>query len=124
MAQKNSINGKGKEKVLFCSQNFKTTLCICTYVLGKSSHEDDSKINTNEIVIYEDQRLPKSLRAYTKNGLAYFLIANLLTGCVNMTIRTIDYSNCPAVLILLAYCYVLHSIFMWCFDHKVCLKFW
>ncbi|KAM4058554.1 GWT1 domain-containing protein [Hirsutella rhossiliensis] len=43
------------------------------------------------------------LRAYNRNGLAIFLLANLLTGLVNMTVHTLDVSAATTMGILLAY---------------------
>ncbi|PTB37492.1 Glucosaminyl phosphatidylinositol (GlcN-PI) nositol acylation protein [Trichoderma asperellum] len=43
------------------------------------------------------------LKAYNRNGLAVFLIANLLTGLVNMTIPTLDATPVQAMGILMAY---------------------
>jgi phosphatidylinositol glycan class W len=43
------------------------------------------------------------IRAYNRNGLAVFLLANLLTGLVNMTFRTLDASPAATIGILVAY---------------------
>ena len=43
------------------------------------------------------------LSAFNSNGLAIFLIANLLTGVVNLSINTLDASNAKAIVMLLAY---------------------
>lgn len=43
------------------------------------------------------------VRAYNRNGLASFLIANLLTGLVNMTINTLEVTPLITVSILIAY---------------------
>ncbi|KAK3393823.1 GWT1-domain-containing protein [Podospora didyma] len=43
------------------------------------------------------------LRAYNRNGLAIFLLANLLTGLVNMTVPTLDVGPMATVGILVAY---------------------
>lgn len=50
------------------------------------------------------------LRSFNKNGLAVFLIANLLTGLVNMTVPTLHVGPIPAVGILLGYAAVLTGI--------------
>ncbi|KAJ0122236.1 hypothetical protein J7T55_002748 [Diaporthe amygdali] len=52
----------------------------------------------------------KVLRAYNRNGLAVFLIANLLTGLVNMTVPTLDVGPVVSVGILVAYSAVLTSV--------------
>ena len=43
------------------------------------------------------------MRAFNQNGLAIFLIANLLTGLVNLTMNTLDMSSLGAMCILIAY---------------------
>ncbi|KAM0329343.1 hypothetical protein ACHAQA_004649 [Verticillium albo-atrum] len=43
------------------------------------------------------------VRAYNRNGLALFLLANLLTGLVNMTVPTLDVGPPAAMGILIAY---------------------
>ncbi|CAM1504492.1 Fc.00g020830.m01.CDS01 [Cosmosporella sp. VM-42] len=43
------------------------------------------------------------IRAYNRNGLALFLLANLLTGLVNMTFRTLEATPVVAMGILVAY---------------------
>lgn len=43
------------------------------------------------------------LRAYNRNGLAIFLVANLLTGLVNMTINTLEATPWVTMAILIAY---------------------
>ncbi|KAH9893065.1 GWT1-domain-containing protein [Xylariomycetidae sp. FL2044] len=43
------------------------------------------------------------LRAYNRNGLAVFLLANLMTGLVNMTVPTLDVGPAGAMGILIAY---------------------
>ncbi|OAA68809.1 GWT1-like protein [Cordyceps fumosorosea ARSEF 2679] len=45
----------------------------------------------------------KLMRAFNRNGLGLFLVANLLTGLVNMTVPTLDVSPAAAMAILLAY---------------------
>ncbi|KAI0976552.1 GWT1-domain-containing protein [Xylaria arbuscula] len=47
------------------------------------------------------------LRAYNRNGLALFLIANLLTGLVNMTVPTLDVGLAASMGILVGYATVL-----------------
>ena len=49
------------------------------------------------------QASSKIMQAFNKNGLVIFLIANLLTGLVNMSMNTLDMSNIAAMGILMAY---------------------
>ncbi|CAJ2500684.1 Uu.00g035370.m01.CDS01 [Anthostomella pinea] len=50
------------------------------------------------------------LRSYNRNGLAIFLVANLMTGLVNMTVPTLDVGPIGAMGILVGYAAVLTSI--------------
>ena len=50
-----------------------------------------------------DTATSRVLRAYNRNGLAIFLVANLLTGLVNMTVRTLNVSPIVTMGILLGY---------------------
>ena len=50
-----------------------------------------------------DAATSKVLRAMNRNGLAVFLIANLLTGLVNMTVPTLDVTPVVTMGIMLAY---------------------
>ncbi|KAK9449170.1 GWT1-domain-containing protein [Limtongia smithiae] len=57
-------------------------------------------------VRYEDS-VPRGLQAVNENGLAVFLLANLLTGAVNLSINTLEIRNIEALLVLIAYAAVL-----------------
>ena len=62
------------------------------------------------------------LQAFNRNGLAIFLIANLLTGLVNLTVPTIHVSHGVAMGILVTYMAILCSIAL-VLDHwNVSLK--
>ncbi|KAH6692644.1 GWT1-domain-containing protein [Plectosphaerella plurivora] len=50
------------------------------------------------------------LRAYNRNGLAVFLLANLLTGLVNMTVPTLDVGPAQTMAILIAYSATLTGV--------------
>ena len=47
------------------------------------------------------------LRVFNTNGLAIFLVANLLTGLVNLTLNTLDTSALGAMVVLITYAAVL-----------------
>ncbi|KXT05776.1 hypothetical protein AC578_1026 [Pseudocercospora eumusae] len=68
----------------------------------------------------ERQRIQEAtsrvMKAYNRNGLAVFLIANLLTGLVNMTMPTIFMGDVPAMAVLVSYMAVLTTIAL-ALDH-------
>ncbi|OAX78689.1 hypothetical protein ACJ72_06999 [Emergomyces africanus] len=65
----------------------------------KSSEEERSRFATSRI-----------MRAFNGHGLAIFLIANLLTGAVNMGINTLDADKGTAMAILVAYAALLTGV--------------
>lgn len=50
------------------------------------------------------------LRAFNRNGLAIFLVANLLTGLVNLTLPTLRMGDLGAMAVLIAYIGVLAAV--------------
>ncbi|KAL2136502.1 hypothetical protein VTI74DRAFT_3327 [Chaetomium olivicolor] len=57
-----------------------------------------------------DTATSRVVRAYNRNGLAVFLLANLLTGLVNMTVPTLDVGRATALGILFGYMGVLTAV--------------
>ncbi|XP_069127184.1 uncharacterized protein [Argopecten irradians] len=64
------------------------------------------------------------LNAINYNGLFYFLLSNVLTGLVNITMETIHMSALPSFLILTLYMSCLSAISVCLFVRRVRLKFW
>lgn len=68
----------------------------------------------------ERQRIKEAtsrvMHAYNRNGLAIFLLANLLTGLVNMTMPTLHMGDVPAMAVLVSYMAVLTSVAL-ALDH-------
>ena len=50
------------------------------------------------------------LKAFNRNGLAVFLLANLLTGLINLTLDTLGISQIGAVVVLVAYAALLTAV--------------
>ncbi|MCJ1434497.1 Glucosaminyl phosphatidylinositol (GlcN-PI) nositol acylation protein [Xylographa pallens] len=50
------------------------------------------------------------LQSYNRNGLAIFLLANLMTGLINLTVKTIDVDSGTAMAILLGYAVVVTTV--------------
>ena len=65
---------------------------------------------------------PILFQAISMNALAYFLLANLLTGLVNFSIATLHTASCPAVLILAGYTAVLQLITDGMYQRNIHLK--
>ena len=64
----------------------------------------------------------KVLRAYNRNGLALFLLANLLTGLVNMTVRTLDVTPVVTMVVLVTYAGVLTGVAVVLDAYDISLK--
>ncbi|KAG7826613.1 hypothetical protein KL920_005391 [Ogataea angusta] len=63
--------------------------------------------------------VPVGLRAVNYNGLTIFILANVLTGLVNLTFNTIDMSDTIAVIILVAYCAVLSTVAFLLYTRRI-----
>lgn len=62
--------------------------------------------------------------ALNRNLLATFLLANLLTGLVNLSVDTLSASSTTSVFILLVYAYVLSTVIGIVDYFDIKLKFW
>ena len=67
--------------------------------LGKEGEAERTSFATSRI-----------MTAFNKNGLAIFLLANLLTGAVNLSIPTLDVSTIQAMAVLIGYAAVLTGV--------------
>lgn len=77
-----------------------------TMFLSSTSRPVDAKSEKDE---YENST-SRVIEAYNRNGLAIFLVANLLTGLVNLTVPTLHVSSIQAMGILLAYGFTLTTL--------------
>lgn len=71
-----------------------------TYI--NHTHSQDVSDDDDEVLKAEEVPSP-IMRAFNKNGLAVFLVANLLTGLVNLSMNTLDMSDYGALGVLSAY---------------------
>ncbi|KAG7101259.1 GPI-anchored wall transfer protein 1 like [Verticillium longisporum] len=62
------------------------------------------------------------IRAYNRNGLALFLLANLLTGLVNMTVPTLHVGPVATMAILIAYSGTLTAVAVALDSYDVFIK--
>ncbi|EHY56413.1 GPI-anchored wall transfer protein 1 [Exophiala dermatitidis] len=60
----------------------------------------------------QDQTTSRILRAFNNNGLLVFLVANLLTGLVNLTLNTLDTPPTHAMAVMLAYAGAVTAVAM------------
>lgn len=82
------------------------------------------KKETKDDEIISTQNTCDLISAVNYNGLFYFLLANLLTGCVNMSVKTIYQSDVVAMAILTLYMFVLSTVAYFLYKQKISLKFW
>ena len=57
-----------------------------------------------------DRATSRVIKAYNRNGLAIFLLANLLTGLVNLTLDTLAMGRLEAVAVLAAYAFTVTAV--------------
>lgn len=73
--------------------------------------------------VSDNQKCFCLITALNFNQLGYFLIANLLTGLVNLSLQTINASPSTAFFILNVYLFVLNGIILVLYRRKLLLKF-
>ena len=69
-----------------------------------------------------DTATSRVLQAYNRNGLALFLVANLLTGLVNMTVPTLDAGQVATMAILGAYLATLTGVAVLLDSYNISIK--
>ncbi|ROT40016.1 GWT1-domain-containing protein [Sodiomyces alkalinus F11] len=69
-----------------------------------------------------DTATSRVLHAYNRNGLAVFLLANLLTGLVNLTVPTLDAGPVATMAILVAYTGTLTAVALGLDAYDISLK--
>ncbi|ODQ81753.1 hypothetical protein BABINDRAFT_111099 [Babjeviella inositovora NRRL Y-12698] len=75
----------------------------------------------NEAIPYEE-KVSENLESINRNGLAIFLLANLATGMVNMSVNTLDCDRWISMLILVAYSLFLSSLSIVLLRKKIFIK--
>lgn len=86
-----------------------TAFCLVETFFFPQVYKNTNASPKIENEIYK-QATSRVLEAYNRNGLAIFLVANLLTGLVNLTIPTLHVSNIQAMGILLVYATTLTGL--------------
>jgi phosphatidylinositol glycan class W len=87
-------------------------------------NDEDSEIETNiiEVEKVSQEYVPTSLSAVNTNSLFLFLIANLLTGLINLTMNTIDAGFGTSMLALFGYELVLAGISLILYKKGIVLR--
>lgn len=79
-----------------------TAFCLVETIFFPAVYKDAGARTESEELVYKDSTSPV-LEVYNRNGLFIFLVANLLTGLVNLTVPTLDVTNPQAMGVLLVY---------------------
>ncbi|GME78337.1 unnamed protein product [[Candida] boidinii] len=85
-------------------------VAIITNEDGKNDKSYDTVDPLEISKLHYKESTPLSLQFINDNSLIIFLIANLLTGLINLTFNTIDSSDITAIMILIVYELVLYII--------------
>ncbi len=86
-----------------------TAFCVIETVFFPAVYKHTAASEKEEEEIYKFST-SRVLEAYNRNGLAIFLVANLLTGLVNLTIPTLHVNHWEAMGILVGYAGVLTGL--------------
>lgn len=70
----------------------------------------------------KEYKTPLALEAFNRNGLIMFLLANVSTGLVNMSMTTIDASERQSIVTLLAYAAFLAAISIFLYNNRIFIK--
>lgn len=101
--------------------------CFChflTFDRPADSRENEEDVPPPEPNLRIRPYSPIILSAISYNGLAFFLIANVMTGIVNLTMQTLLQDTLTSVLILTAYALILCSIVTLLYLKRIKLKIW
>ena len=84
-----------------------TMFCLIeTYCFPELSKAEMGSVERRESA----RATPRILKAFNRNGLAIFLVANLVTGLINLTIDTLRMGQYQAMVILLLYAALISSL--------------
>lgn len=81
--------------------------CLIETVFFPTVHRTTGKEGEDERTSFATSRI---LHAFNRCGLAIFLVANLLTGAVNLSVPTLDLDAPQAMMILVAYAAILTGL--------------
>lgn len=93
--------------------------CLIEKLMFPKIHEAKTKAVERQRI---DEATSRVMRAYNRNGLAIFLLANLLTGLVNMTLPTLHMGDVQAMTVLVSYMAVLTSVALALDHYNISIK--
>lgn len=96
-----------------------TAFCGIETLFFSAFYQATDKVEEDRAYIFATSRV---LAAYNKNGLAIFLVANLLTGAVNLLLPTLRMNHIQAITTLLAYTGVLTIFALTMHEYNITLK--
>lgn len=102
--------------------NLPYVLWVCTYNIGALTfYALVDKLLETESSAYKDN-VPVSLEAFNANGMILFLLSNISTGLVNMTINTLDAPTGISMIVLFAYSLFVASAAAILYYKKIFIK--
>ncbi|CCH40652.1 GPI-anchored wall transfer protein 1 [Wickerhamomyces ciferrii] len=102
--------------------NLPYVLWVCTYNTGSLVfYSLITKFLEPPNSDYNDQ-VPVSLESFNSNGMILFLVSNVSTGLVNMTINTLDASTGVSITVLFLYTLFVASVAAFLYYKKIFLK--
>ena len=85
--------------------------------------QSNAKVEKDETAI-KLYRVPNLVKAVDYNALLFFLLANIATGLVNMSVQTIHSSDYQSITILVGYQAVLGILFTILYKFNIKMKCW
>jgi glucosaminylphosphatidylinositol acyltransferase len=85
------------------------------------SKDDKEEDNTDDLV---GTYTPVILTAINYNGLVFFLLANVLTGLVNIVFQTMLLDTFASLSIIIYYMFILCVVMVFLYVNKIKMKFW
>lgn len=85
---------------------------------------EELDVNRDEHQKSVDGYVPIIMSAINYNGLIFFLVANLLTGLVNIVFRTLLLTPFESITILFVYMFIVCGFMSFLYVNKIKLKFW
>lgn len=102
--------------------NLPYVLWVCAYNTGfLTFYALTDKLLDSATSSYEE-KVPLSLESINSNGMILFLLSNVSTGLVNMTINTLDASTGKSMVVLFAYSSLIALVGAFLYYNKIFIK--